>query len=67
MQKNTIPQCKICNLLQPGVDHSGRVFNQAYLEILYIKEICHLQLKNVDLYVCPASFIKSRVSDQQIL
>ena len=29
----------------------------ADLEILYNKEICHLQLKNVDLYVCPASFI----------
>ena len=36
-------------------------------EILYYKEICHLQLKNVDLYVCPASFILSRVSDQLIL
>ena len=31
------------------------------IEILYNKEICHLQLKkDVDLYICPASFI-SRV------
>ena len=38
-----------------------------WLEILYNKEICHLQLKNADLYVCPASFIKSRVNDWLIL
>ena len=37
------------------------------LKVLYNKEICHLQLKKVDLYVCPASFIISRVSDQLIL
>ena len=31
-----------------------------------LKEIFNLQLKNVDLYVCPASFIINRVSDQLI-
>ena len=37
------------------------------LEILYNKAICYLQMKNVDLYICPTSFIISRVGDQLIL
>ena len=38
------------------------------LEILYNKEICQLLLKKKnDLYVCPASFIISWVSDPLIL
>ena len=38
------------------------------LEILYNKrDVSYTAEKNVDLYVCPASFIISRVSDQPIL